>query len=722
MGREYNPDLYLNVIKCCCLDEDIENMPNKDNTVISDRGTTLSGGQKARLCLARVLYSEFDVFLLDDPLSSLDSKVSKKVFKRCLLKMLANKTRVIIMRNYDYLHYADKILIVDDNDYFFGNFNEFNQKYSTNDFNKFVISRNLKETNENIISNCNLIIDINIKKNIYKMPLKLTTYFNYFMLGFKSKFLIGFLILLFISNTYSVTYFYYYTTDYSNSSPATDKTLIYLAILFLVYTSFILPIMLLTHAIGISNKKLHENALNTVSKLPSSYFDENPSGVILNKLIKDTAVIDGILMPRIQEFSYVCFVQLSVITFVMIIQPFTILPLVILLLIYYFAIVHMLPICSSLRRLEIILTDPILSLSCSVLTGLSTIRSLKIQKYLKNMMKKSQLELFQGNLTSTYLCSFFVIILEYAVAVANIIIIVIILLTRGYFSSKLSLIAFAMILGLHGTSSLFFSILLRFDSCMISAQNLFELTETPKEDNSQRKDLQITNGKIKFMNLSVKYGEKNALEGLSCVIQPKSKIAIIGRTGAGKSTIIKAILRLVNPTSGTIFFDEQDYLEYSPKCIRKLISTNPQTSLIFYGSVRQNLDPFNEYSDSKIASILSMLKLNTKINENFDDENFGKDSNLSIGEKQLFSLARLLLKKSKIILIDEPTSSVDHITEAFIQDTINTEFYDCTILTISHREDIYKHYDHFMLIDNGVLIEFAPIKNMGLKDILKKYD
>ena len=338
------------------------------------------------------------------------------------------------------------------------------------------------------------------------------------------------------------------------------------------------------------------------------------------------------------------------------------------------------------------------------------------------MVKKSQIELYQASLTSAYLFTFFITMLEYAFSLANIIIIVIILVAGGFFSTDLALIGFSMMLGLHGTTSFVLLLLTKFDSCMISAQNLFKLTETPKEDNSQRKDLQITNGKIKFMNLSVKYGEKNALEGLSCVIQPKSKIAIIGRTGAGKSTIFKAILRLVNPASGTIFIDDQNYLDYSPKCIRRLISTNPQTSLIFYGSIRQNLDPFNEYSDSKIASILSMLKLNTKINENFDDENFGKDSNLSIGEKQLFSLARLLLKKSKIILIDEPTSSIDHITEELIKDVINKELNDCTILTISHREDIYKHYDHFMLIDHGALIEYSPIGNIDLNDILKKYN
>ena len=714
MGREYNPDLYNNVIKCCCLNEEIENMPYNDETIVSDRGTTLSGGQKARLCLARVLYSQFDVFLLDDPLSSLDSKVCKRVFKKCILKMLANKSRVIVMRNYDYLHYADKILVVDGNNSFFGSFDEFSQKYLPADLNNFTITRGLRETSKKDISSCNLIVDLESKKRIYKMSLKSATYYNYFTLGFKSKFLIALLIMLLLLNVCSIVYFYFYTTEYSDESPTTEKTLNYLAAIFLVYISFTVPTMILTYGIGKSNEKLHENAIKTVSKLPLAYFDENSSGIILNKLIKDTSVCDNNLLPKIQEFSLVFFITILRYVFIVIILPYTIIPISILLSAYYLSIIHLLPICNSMRRLEIILTDPMLSLSCSVLTGLSTIRSLKIQSYMKILMKNSLLDLYRVNLTSTYLSSFFVMILEYTLTLINVVIVAIIIITKdSFFNNNLLLIAFMMIIAFHGSSGQFLFLILKFDSFMISAQNLFELSESPKEDNSQRKDLQVTNGKLEFMNLSIKYGEKYALSHISCVIKPGSKIAIIGRTGAGKSTIFKALLRLVNPVSGTIFIDDQDYLNYSPKCIRRLISTNPQTSLIFYGSIRQNLDPFKEYSDEKIISTLSILNFDSALIENLDNENFGKDSNLSFGEKQLFNLARILLKKSKIVLIDEPTSSIDHTTEELIRNIVNEKLKDCTILTISHQEDIFKNYDQFMLIDNGALVECSVIPNLN---------
>ena len=133
MGRPFIQDLYADVIKSCCLEDDISHMPNLDENIISDRGTTLSGGQKARLSLARVLYSQFDIYLLDDPFSSLDTKVLKKVFNRSILKVLSNKTGVLVMRNYDYLHYADKILVVSDNEYYFyKSFEEFQKIYTVN--------------------------------------------------------------------------------------------------------------------------------------------------------------------------------------------------------------------------------------------------------------------------------------------------------------------------------------------------------------------------------------------------------------------------------------------------------------------------------------------------------------------------------------------------------------------------------------------------------------
>ena len=325
-------------------------------------------------------------------------------------------------------------------------------------------------------------------------------------------------------------------------------------------------------------------------------------------------------------------------------------------------------------------------------------------------MKTASYELYRINLTTDYFCAFFIIFLEYAMSIVIISIVVIIIATKGYFNLDITLTILNIIILLQAIISSFLYYLIRFDCSFVSVQNLFELIASPKERNSHLKnDLKIIDGKIEFCNLTVKYKEKIALNNFSCKIEPGSKVAIIGRTGAGKSTIIKAILKLVNLASGTIFIDGQDYADYSPKCLRRLIATNPQTSLIFYGSIRQNLDPFRIHSNLHISYILLMLQLGTLSCADLDDESFGQSTNLSIGEKQLFCLARFLLKKGKIVLIDEPTSSVDSFSDKIIQDAIKDELKDCTILTISHREDLFRYYNYFLRIDNGELIEYGSI-------------
>ena len=191
------------------------------------------------------------------------------------------------------------------------------------------------------------------------------------------------------------------------------------------------------------------------------------------------------------------------------------------------------------------------------------------------------------------------------------------------------------------------------------------------------------------------------------MIKPNSKVGIIGRTGAGKSTIFKVLLKLIEPHSGTIHIDDKDYMLYTAKAIRRSISTSPQSSLIFYGSIRENLDPLNIYSSYQLISTLEMLGLKSVLDKELDDTEFGKNHNLSIGEKQLFCLARIILKKTKIVLIDEGTSSMDPHTDQLIQDTIQKELNECTILTISHRLNTIKNYEYILIVDSGMMIEYG---------------
>ena len=712
MGREFNSDFYNSILKCCCLEDDIASMPNGDQNIINDRGSTISGGQKARICLARVLYTEANVYLLDDPFSSLDSKISKKVFNRSILKKTANKTRVVV-RNYDYLKYADKVLALDkESTLFFGNFNEFQEQFLENNLHQFTSAINLKKINEKLQENQNL----DEKMTSIQKPIPPSTYMTYINLGFRNKFFFSILIIIAISQALSILYFYYFTTVFTGSSDSMELCLYYLFLLILMYILYILVAIILSTALYYANLHLHNNATKRISKLLSSYYESNTSGTIINIFTKDISVVDCNLVPLLQEFSIFFFQIVCQLILVMIIFPPTIIFVTLFIIEAILIFIYIIPVSNISKRLQIALKGPIISTTCSSLSGILTIRTLRLENYMNEILEKSSTLLHRITITADYIGSLSIDLLEFGFIFILISNISMILFTPRYFSLELSLVTINFMVALYGASSTLFLLFTKIDNCMLSVQNILDISNLPKENQSKAiskmKNFEILEGKIEFSNLTVKYGEKIALNCLSCIIQPGSSVGVIGRTGAGKSTIFKVILRLVDPSSGTIFFDGKDYLLYTHKSIRKAITTSPQTISIFYGSIRQNLDPFHYYSNEKIKSMLLTLKLYSIHAIDLDDESFGKTINLSVGEKQLLCLARLLLKKSKIVLIDEATSYVDSISEKFVQEIMKKALDGCTILTITHRLENIKNHDYALVIDNGDLVEFGLITDL----------
>ena len=717
IGRKFIPELYSKILKSVCLEDDILHMPNGDETIISDRGNTLSGGQKARLSLARVLYTEAELYLLDDPFSSLDSRILKKIFNRSILGILAGKTRVIVMRNYDYLKYADKIMVIENSQMkFFGNFNEFKDTFIEIDFSEYSsIQKKIIENTDSKLLNYDLNFNPEVNQ-IYQRSLKISTPYKYFILGFKYNILLALCIIGGFSICLAMLAFYYLAAQYSHSNSSTNSTLFLLLFVFLGYASFFIVIIPVTMRLSKANLHLHNNSAINLSKCSSDYFDKHSCGTLLHYFTKDISNIDGVLIPTMQEFSLTFFLIFGSLIGMMIIQPISAVYISLIFIEFFLLSKYVLSIYNKIKRLDIISRGSLATLAHSALLGLSTIRSLKIQNNVYGLMKNSLLVLYRINITADYFSSLFIDSFAQGIIFVNIINIILIIATNGYFNRELSLIVLSILIGLNTAAQNLSTVVTNFDNTMLSVQNLLDVYETPIEKNYKKNALKIfniTQGKIEFRNLCVDYGDKNALSNISCIIQPRDKIAIIGRTGAGKSTIFKAILRLVNPSSGTILIDNQDYLNFSFKSIRKEISASSQTSIIFYGSIRKNLDPFNYHSNNELIQILKKLNLNNIIQKDLDDETFGIESKLSIGEKQLFCLARILLKKSKIVLIDEATSSIDSNTDKSIQTLIKNELSDCTILTISHRLTTFQDYNQVLIIEHGTIVEFGSIEALN---------
>ena len=325
VGRTFNPELYSYVLKSACLEDDISYMPNGDETIISERGNTISGGQKARLALARILYTEADLYLLDDPFSSLDSRILKKVFKKSVLGMLSNKTRILIMRNNDYLKYADKIILVENCQMkFFGTFDEFKEAFVEIDFSGSTkTKKNTKRAHHLKMLTQNLSCDVEINE-IYQKSLKTSIVFRYFDIGCKYNILLIIACISGLSSMALLFLFYYTISDYSGSDPSLDSTTLLLYIFICYYISLICTLIPITYNAYKSNLNLHNQAAMTLSKCPSDYFDKTTSGTILNYFTKDSSNIDQLFVFVIQELFITFFPIIGTFIILMIIMPFSI--------------------------------------------------------------------------------------------------------------------------------------------------------------------------------------------------------------------------------------------------------------------------------------------------------------------------------------------------------------------------------------------------------------
>ncbi|CAD8119719.1 unnamed protein product [Paramecium sonneborni] len=728
-GREYNQELFHEVLKASNFLSDLVNLPDLENTIIGENGATLSGGQRARLSLARALYAMPSVYLLDDPLSAVDSKVAKHLFSQAIQQFIfqyqttknKNQPSPIVIMTTHQLSYAlkcDYIVVLEEGQIICqGKANEVGLQIE-----KILNIQPVEiiESNQNSKNRQQQSLDIKKKQNsenLFYQPTNLLTPNQQVIKTIKQLLLYVtrsklFIILVLNVLTEIIRNLFYRLLTLNADDEGIRKYAF--IILFLVLTNLINNILkysICSYVILDMNNQIFSKSMLALSNGKKGYFDKLPSGIIINKYSTDLSILDNqmpIVLIDIFEDGCQFITSLLMIGFL---QPFFFLPIMLTLFLSYILFKTVVQVLSQLKINDLSQRAPQLSQFKIYMQGLTHYR-LSNQF---NQLKQRFFILANNSFKSNYLyhqtqkCfSQYVDLIALFTKTSGTYLIIAFIEDNSLFSQALLLLQ-----SFHSQNTLLRQ-LMELSGLFNSYERLLDILEIDQEKDNENSKLILPKawpkqGSIELRNLSLQYDvtQKAVLKNIEMEIKPEEKIAFVGRTGAGKSSLIAALFRMVEIDSQSqILIDGCDVKGLSLNQLRKALAIIPQQPLLFYGSIKQNLDPQNLYTDSDIWKALSEVNMDSLIEQqklllNCDI----MDLNLSAGQKQQLCLARVILMRRKILILDEASANIDILTDQAIQEIIRSKFMDCTILTIAHRLNTIAHYDRVIVLENGVIVE-----------------
>lgn len=832
-GFKYDEAMYKKTIKACQLVPDLKILPDGDQTIVGEKGISLSGGQKARLSLARAVYARADLYLLDDILSAVDSHVCKNIIEQVLDRntgLLKNKTVILTTNAINVLQHSNMIYLLKNGMIVEGNsydsvmstesangeksfLREIIEEYALNEKEKeeqeadtdaesksksprndsdYLLSsdedneeeiiplqplvdlENAKATDANAViafeeeqedpqlakvvsrraSVATLkprpLIDVNkddrktaqkaetkeegrVKKSVYIAYMKACGFFGVlivFILMIATK-------LLGLGNNFWLKYW----SESNQTNGGNDhiwKFMIVYSLIGMASAAFdVTRIIVMIFFCSLrAAKQLHNQMAHSVVMAPMSFFETTPVGRIVNRFSTDINSIDEDFKNIVALFLHSVFDYLITITVIVISMPWFLLVNTFLLAIYYYYQMFYVVLSRELKRLTSISYSPVMSLLGETLGGYVVINAYNhadIFNYYHFQNVQTNVNfIFNFRSTNRWLSmrletmGAFIILITSLMALGT-------LGTTHPISAGLIGLLMSYVLQISSSLMWIIRMLVNIETTIVSVERVLEYRDLEPEGvrvvegNTPPKDWP-SKGEIKISNYTTKYRANldPVLKDIDVNIKPQEKIGVVGRTGAGKSTLTLALFRILEPFEGSISIDGIDISTLGLYDLRSRLAIIPQDAQAFEGTVRSNLDPFNYHTDAEVWRALELSHLKPHIErivkELGDDEEKPADllqtkisdngGNLSMGQRQLLCLSRALLNPSKILILDEATAAVDRETDKIIQETIRSAFKDRTILTIAHRIDTVMDSDRILVLDKGELKEFDTPENL----------
>ncbi|XP_078324316.1 ATP-binding cassette sub-family C member 5-like [Crassostrea virginica] len=828
-GKSYDQERYQNVLFVCGLQPDLLLLANGDETEIGDRGTNLSGGQKQRVSLARAVYSDSDIYLLDDVLSAVDVHVGRHLFHKCIKKFLKGKSIIFTTHQLQYLKHCDEILVMEKGDfvekgkheellslngYYSSMMKQFHQatdnpsKTSAEDV-KFhddgdqgSIPQEVKPANGDKNGAPAKTPEVAKLQQHDATKGKLTqaeemevgeiawgTYYAYIS-AMGGICVAMFVILINIITSVSVVFsdwwlsiwiktFYVYSgnPDQLNSSwqsgttlsswqssttlsswhssttnsswpvnttnkeitsfsPTSTQSLLVtseassgLDFYLTVYVSSMGLIVLLMICKGFIGAtyyvraacRLHDKSLTNVMRAPMRFFYANPPGRILNRFSKDLDEAD-VYLPQLQDtfFQVLNSVVISLISAIVILPWIAIAVVPVSIFFYFFKFVSSVSV-RQFKRLENITRSPLISHMCTSAQGLSTIVTFKQQiNNIQSIRAYTDISTVTTFLTEMSM-RWIGVRLDLASACITLTTALALILTKGSTDAAQAALALTLCIRVVSIMQFLIRLLNEVETRLTSIERLHQYEKKLESENQSFIDTPAdgwpNEGRIVFSNVQMKYRAdmEPVLNEIKFDIHPRQKVGIVGRTGAGKSSLAAALFRLNELSGGHIYIDGVDVGKVSLGLLRSKISTIPQDPVLFAGTMRYNLDPFAKYTDDVMWKALEAVHMKEKVKELGNDLDYmiqENGENFSVGERQLICLARAILRRNKILLLDEATASIDTATDSMIQQTIRESFAECTVLTIAHRLNTVLDCDVIIIMEAGRVMEMGSPQDL----------
>lgn len=790
-GYRYDEAFYQKTIKACALISDFNILKDGDQTLVGEKGISLSGGQKARISLARAVYARADIYLLDDPLAAVDEHVGKHLIKHVLGPegLLSTKTKILATNKISVLPIANDInLLIDGVIAEKGSFekvtenpnsalslliNEYGQseaeKAAEEEQEEFI--EETIETNDKIASE---IIDSEESSDLGSTDgnslrrasvstlrtirfsddhddgkntqreareqgkVKWSIYWDYFT-ACNMRYVILLACFIFVPQVLSVAtnVWLKHWSEAVDNDPNPNSVFylgVYSALGLASAGAVFIQAILLWQLCSIEgSKKLHNDMVNSVFRAPMSFFESTPIGRILNRFSNDIYKIDEILARTISQFL-VNTVKVSL-TFVVILYStwqfvFIIIPV---LIVYVYYQGYYMQTSRELRRLDSLTRSPIFAHFQETLGGSSTIRGFDQVARFEHINQSRVDNNMSAYFPSVNANRWLAVRLEFlgSIIILSASGLAILTLKSGHLSAGLVGLSVSYSLVVTQSLNWIVRMTVEVETNIVAVERVKEYSELKPEAaeivEPRPSSDWPTQGEIVFNHYSTRYREDLdlVLKDINLTIKPKEKVGIVGRTGAGKSSLTLALYRIIEKVSGEISIDGIPIDSIGLIDLRHHLSIIPQDSQVFEGTIRENIDPTNKYTDEQIWEALELSHLKDHIllmsedSTNKEKGNSGLDvelseggSNLSVGQRQLMCLTRALLIPSKILVLDEATAAVDVETDKILQETIRKEFKDRTILTIAHRLNTIMDSDKIIVLDKGSVKEFDSPENL----------